>query len=150
MAMNGKLVAGGMVAVATVFGIGMWYAQQRSYYDTVTGIESVTVEGRDFAVSGYEGTDGPTSPLKLRGCFTLDDPAGALAAGVPAPRAVPLTTPDWIECFDEEAILADLTAGRATAIMAGEDEGDGADLYMAIYPDGRAYSWRIANEKYKE
>lgn len=150
MALSGKMVAGGMVAVAAVFGIGMWYAQQRGYYDTVTGLDSVTVEGRAFAVSGYEGTDGSTSPLKLRGCFVLDDPAGALAAGVPAPGAVPLTTPDWIECFDEDAILADLRAGRATAIMAGEDEGDGADLYMAIYPDGRGYAWRIANGKYKE
>jgi len=150
MAMTGKLVAGGIVVVAIVFGTGMWYAQQRSFYDVVTGIERVQVDGQDFAVTEYEGTDGTRSPLKLRGCFRLADPAAAIAAGEPAPDAVPLTTPDWITCFDEEAILADITAGRATPIMAGEDEGDGADLYMAIYPDGRAYAWRLANAKYKE
>jgi len=150
MARTGTLVAGGIVGVAVLFGIGMWYAQQQSYYDIVTGVERVRIGTEAFAVTGYEGTDGTRSPLKLRGCFRLADPAAALAAGEPAPRAVPLTTPDWITCFDENAILADLSAGRATAIMAGEDEGDGADLYMAIYPDGRAYSWRLANEKYKE
>ena len=150
MARTGTLVAGGIVGVAVLFGIGMWYAQQQSYYDIVTGVERVRIGTDVFAVTGYEGTDGTRSPLKLRGCFRLADPAAALAAGEPAPRAVPLTTPDWITCFDENAILADLSAGRATAIMAGEDEGDGADLYMAIYPDGRAYSWRLANEKYKE
>jgi len=150
MARTGTLVAGGIVGAAILFGTGLWYAQQRSYYTIVTGIDSVRIGQRDFAVTGYEGTDGTTSPLKLRGCFRVDDPAAAIAAGHPAPDAVPLTTPDWIACFDEDAILADLSAGRATAIMAGEDEGDGADLYMAVYPDGRAFAWRLANEKYKE
>ena len=51
---------------------------------------------------------------------------------------------------DEEAIFADLESGAATAIMAGLDEGDGADLYMAIYPDGRGFSWRLPNDKYEE
>lgn len=150
MARTGTLVAGGIVGIGAVFGIGLWYAQQISYYEPVSGLESVTVNGQVFAVSAYEGTDGRTSPLKLRGCFRLDDPEGALAAGEPAPDAIPLTTPNWIECFDEKAILADLRAGRATGIMAGLDEGDGADLYMAIYPDGRGYSWRVANDKYED
>ena len=148
MPRTGTLVAGGLVAVAILFGAGLWYAQQRGYYEVVTGIGSVRIGDRDFAVAGYEGTDGSRSPLKLRGCFRLDDPRAALAAGRPATDAVPLTTPDWIECFDEEAILADIRAGRAAAIMAGEDEGDGADLFMAVYPDGRAFSWRQPNGKY--
>ncbi len=146
----GTLLAGGIVLVALLFGIGMWYAQQRGFYDTVTGLESIRIGERDFAVSDYEGTDGITSPLKLRGCFRLADPEAAIAAGKPATDAVPLTTPDWIECFDEEAIFADIEAGRATGIMAGRDEGDGADLYMAIYPDGRGYRWRQPNGKYSK
>lgn len=150
MARTGTVVAGGIVGVTVLFGIGLWYAQQRSYYTPVSGIDSVRIGAQDFAVTGYEGTDGTRSPLKLRGCFRLSDPVAAIAAGDPAPDAVPLTTPDWITCFDEQAIMADLSGDRATAIMAGEDEGDGADLFMAIYPDGRAYSWRLANEKYKE
>jgi len=146
----GTLLAGGIVLVALLFGIGMWYAQQRSFYDPVEGLESVRIGDREFAVTGYEGTDGITSPLKLRGCFRLANPDAAIAAGRAATDAVPLTTPDWIECFDENAIHADIQAGRATAIMAGDDEGDGADLYMAIYPDGRAFQWRQPNAKYRK
>ncbi len=149
MPSNGTIIAGGIVVIGVIFGAGMWYAQQTQYYDTVTDVTEVTIGGQAFAVTDYTGTDGTRTPLKLRGCFTLTDPAGAIAAADPAPRAIPLTTPDWIECFDEEAILADMQAGRATPVMAGLDEGDGADLMMAIYPDGRAYSWREPNEKYK-
>lgn len=146
----GTLLAGGIVLVAVLFGISMWYAQQRSFYDTVEGLDRVQIGDRDFAVTEYRGTDGVTSPLKLRGCFRLADPEAAIAAGESATDAVPLTTPDWIECFNEDMIFADLQAGRATGIMAGDDEGDGADLYMAIYPDGRAFSWRQPNGKYKK
>ena len=149
MPKTGTLIAGAIVAGGILFGAGLWYAQQRSYYDVVTGLDSVRIGGRDVPVTGYEGTDGIRSPLKLRGCFRLADPAAAIAAGEPAPEAVPLTTPDWIECFDEEAILADMRAERATAILAGADDGDGADLFMAIYPDGRGYAWRQPNAKYK-
>lgn len=150
MAKNGSFIAGGIVVIATVFGIGMWYAQQQVYYQPVSGIEEVTIGGQVFAVTDYEGADGAITPLKLRGCFRLADPQAAIAAGAPFADAVPLTTPDWIECFDEEVILTDIEAGRATPIMAGLDEGDGADLIMAIYPDGRGYSWRQPNEKYAE
>ncbi len=150
MPKNGTFIAGGIVGIGLIFGIGMWYAQQRNYYEPVTGLTEVEIGGKTFEISGYDGVDGARTPLKLRGCFTLSDPRAAIAAGEPAPDARPLTTPDWITCFDEEAILADISNGNATAIMAGEDEGDGADLMMAIYPDGRAYQWRRANDKYAE
>lgn len=150
MARSGTLLGAGILLIGTVFGVGMWYSQQIGYYERVEGLTEVTINGTPFAVSGYEGVDGRTSPLKLRGCFLLDDPAGAIAAGEPAPDAVTLTTPSHVACFDAEGILADIRSGAATAIMAGLDEGDGADLYMAIYPDGRGYAWRLANDKYED
>jgi len=146
---SGTILASAMIAAATVFGVGMWYAQQHSYYEQVEGLTEVVINGQPFAVTGYIGTDGETSPLKLRGCFQLADPAAALAAGETTADAVPLTTPRWIECFDAAQIDADLRSGAARGIMAGLDEGDGADLYMAIYSDGRGYVWRQPNEKYE-
>ena len=149
MATSGKLLAGGIVAFGAVFGIGMWYAQVYAYYEEVTGINEVTVGVETFAVSDYTGIEARTSPLKMRGCFTFEDPQGAIVAGERATDAVPLKPPHWFECFDTVQILADIESGESIPIMAGLDDGDGADLYMAIYPDGRAYRWRQVNAKYE-
>lgn len=149
MATSGKLIAGGIVGIGVIFGVGMWYAQTRGHYEKVAGLTEVSIAGKPFAVRDYRGLDGPRTPLKLRGCFTLEDPKSAIAAGEPTDKAVPLTTPGWFECFDPEKISAAIASGDATAIMAGEDEGDGADLYMAIGPDGEAWQWRQPNKKYE-
>lgn len=149
MATSGKVLAGGMVAFAAVFGVGMWYAQVYAYYEEVTDISEVTVGSETFAVRDYNGINAPTSPLKMRGCFTLEDPKAAITAGLRAEDAVPIKPPHWFTCFDTEQIQTDIESGAATPIMAGLDEGDGADLYMAIYPDGRAYRWRQPNAKYE-
>lgn len=149
MATSGKLIAGGIVVFGALFGVGMWYSQVYAYYEDVTDITEVTVGAETFAVRDYRGITARTSPLKMRGCFTFDDPAGAIVAGERATRAVPIKPPYWFDCFDPVQILADIDSGAAIPIMAGLDEGDGADLYMAIYPDGRAYRWRQPNEKYK-
>ena len=146
---SGRLVAGGIVAFGAIFGIGMWYSQVYAYYEEVTGIDTVSVGGESFAIADYSGIEARTSPLKMRGCFTFEDPKAAIEAGEVASDAVPLKPPYWFDCFDTVQILADIEAGTATPIMAGLDEGDGADLYMAIYPDGRAYRWRQPNAKYK-
>ncbi len=149
MAASGKLLAGGIVAFGAIFGVGMWYSQVYAYYEVVTGTAEVTVGGEPFAVRDYSGIQARTSPLKMRGCFTFEDPKAAITAGKLSDDAIPLKPPYWFDCFDTEQILADIESGTATPIMAGIDEGDGADLYMAIYPDGRAYRWRQPNAKYK-
>ncbi len=149
MATSGKLVAGGIVAFGAVFGVSMWYSQVYAYYEEVVGLQEITVGGEAFTVRDYKGIEARTSPLKMRGCFMFDDPKAAITAGRLADDAVPLKPPYWFDCFDTEAILADIKAGAATPIMAGLDDGDGADLYMAIYPDGRAYRWRQVNSKYE-
>ncbi len=149
MAASGKVLAGGIVAFAAVFGVGMWYAQVYAYYEEVTDVTEVTVGNETFAIRDYDGINAPTSPLKMRGCFTFEDPKGAIVAGLRTEDAVPIKPPYWFECFDTEQIQADIESGLATPIMAGLDEGDGADLYIAIYPDGRAYRWRQPNGKYE-
>ncbi len=149
MAVSGKLLAGGIVGFGAIFGVGMWYSQVYAYYEQISGITEVSVGGAPFAVRDYTGIRARTSPLKMRGCFTFEDSEAALSAGEPTKDAVPLKPPYWFDCFDTVQILADIESGAATPIMAGLDEGDGADLYMAIYPDGRAYRWRQPNAKYK-
>jgi len=149
MAVSGKVIAGGIVVFGAVFGAAMWYFQVYAYYEEVTDVTEVRIGAETFAITDYTGINAPTSPLKMRGCFTLEDPDAAITAGKRAPDADPLKPPYWFECFDTESIRDDLESGAAVPIMAGLDEGDGADLYMAIYPDGRAYRWRHPNGKYE-
>ncbi len=146
--MNGKLLAGGLIGFALLFGAVLWWFQVYAYYGE-TEADSVTVQGREVAVSDWRGIDATTSPNKLRACFTVEP-----AAFVDVPRAPdpdPLLAPGWFDCFDARAIAADLEAGRATAYLAeDETEADAADYeilrMIAVYPDGRAFMWRHYRE----
>jgi hypothetical protein len=137
--MSGKIIVIGLLLFAAAFGIGLWYSQD-AYYEQVSGLTSVRIGGVDAPVTDYRGLDGESSPLKLRACFTVDP---ALVVGDPAPKATPLTTPDWFDCYDPEAIGADLSSGAARAVVA-EATPDGFRRIVAVYPDGRAFMWREA------
>jgi hypothetical protein len=137
---RGKKLVIGLVAFAVLFGVGLWYAQTRAWYDRVDGLESVTAGGRTIAVSDYLGLDGSSSPLKLRGCFTVD-PA-ALADLPEAEEASPLTTPGWFDCFIPIAIGNAVRRGEARAVVAAANEPAGFDRIIAYFPDGRAFMWR--------
>lgn len=138
--MKGRLLAGGLVAFSLLFGAALWWFQTRGHYVTVEGVAAVTVDGASVPVSGYEGIDAATSPLKLRGCFTAAGLDGPAAEG-----AEPLVAPGWFGCFDAERISQDLAAGRARAILAEANAPFGFDRIVAAYPDGRAYEWRQIN-----
>ena len=92
--MNGRILAGGLVLFAAIFGAALWYFQLYAYYEDVTGLETVEVQGRAVPVSDYRGVDADTSPNKLRGCFTVDPDAfeGVPLAENPEPLIAP---PGW-------------------------------------------------------
>ena len=146
--MNGKILMGGLVAFTVIFGAALFYFQVYAFYDRVEGLTSLTVQDREIAVQGYEGIDAETSGLKLRGCFTTDPAAYAGLSGVSKPT--PLSPPFWFDCFDQEQLQQDIDAGLATVYLAAENEKDGIDRVVAVYPDGRAYQWRQLNEKYQD
>ncbi len=138
--MNGRLIAGGLVGFALVFGAALWWFQTRGHYVSVEGVEEVVVAGEHVPVAHYEGIDGGSSPLKLRACFRADG-----LDGPEAEAAEPLVAPGWFACFDAERISQDLAAGRARAILAESNAPYGFDRVVAAYPDGRAYEWRQIN-----
>ena len=137
--MSGRVLAGGLVLFALIFGAALWWFQTRGYYvETVN--ETVTVAGVVIPVTNYQGIDADTSPLKLRSCFTADPIDG------PAPeRPDPLIPPGWFDCFNAEGIATDLASGDARAILAESNVPYGFDRIIAQYPDGRAYQWRQIN-----
>ncbi|MEO1918755.1 MAG: DUF6446 family protein [Paracoccaceae bacterium] len=146
--MNGKILISGFAAFVAIFAAGLYYALVYAYYEKVNDVPEIMVQDRTIAVTNYEGIDATSSGLKLRGCFGVT-PADfeGLAQGL---NAIPLSAPKWFECFDVKAIQTDLDAGRAVAYLAAENEKDGIDRVIAVYPDGRAYQWRQLNEKYQE
>lgn len=141
---SGTLIGLGLAVGAVVALAGGYYLNTYHYYQRISDVADVEIgEGR-FGVSGYDGLDNPTLPLRLRSCFTLENPEAALAAGRPAPDAEPFDAPFWFECWDAERIDADLRTGAATAIVAGgHTVGEFVfERIVVIYPDGRAFQWR--------
>ncbi|MFS4437537.1 DUF6446 family protein [Paracoccaceae bacterium GXU_MW_L88] len=145
--MSGRILVIGLIAFSLLFGVALFWFQNYAYYEEVAEQDVITVEGLDVAVTGWQGIDAPTSPIKARACFRIDprDVDGLGNEG----DATPLTAPFWFDCFDAETLAQDIEAGRATAMLAEKEVHDGADRYIAWYPDGRAYQWNQLNDKYE-
>ena len=141
--MSGRALVITLVAFTVIFGAVLWYFQTYAFYAEL-GAETVTIAGRDYAVSDYRGIDAMTSPLKLRSCFYLPAVPDAPVAENPTP----LVAPGWFDCFDARTIAEALEAGDAIAYLAQPDEFDGVDRLVARYADGRAFEWRQFNDKY--
>ena len=135
--MTGRTVMIGFLAFTVVFGVALWWFQTRAFYEE-TEAQSVEIAGERYAVSDWQGIDAPTSPLKLRACFTLDAVPDAPEATDPTP----LVAPAWFECFDAGMITRALESGEATAYLAEEEEFQGANRLVARFSDGRAFMWR--------
>ena len=60
----------------------------------------------------------------------------------PAPR----NAPSWFECFDAQAIAAELEAGTALTFLGQKNVEFGVDRIVAITEDGRGYIWHDLNE----
>ncbi len=129
------------------FGAALWWFQTRAYYETVEGVGAVDVMGSSLPVAEFEGIDAPTSPLKMRACFRVQDWAApdAVQHVAQAEGATPLVAPGWFDCFDAEAIEAGIAEGSIRAVLAGRDEPWGFDRIVAVDPVGRGWMWRQMN-----
>jgi hypothetical protein len=147
---RGKLVAGFLVAAALVGGVAMYWLQVYAFYDRLPPDTPMFVTPADagapvpLAVTGFEGIDATSSPLRFRACFRLVD-AGQVAAALPADNPVPLTAPGWFSCFDAAEIGAALAAGTARAVLSEHQIARGVDRIIAVLPDGRAFAWHQLN-----
>ena len=150
--MSGRLIGIILIGFGLIAGVGMYYLQVYAFYDEVAlAEEGGTVEMRvsvedgeqPLAVTGFEGIDATSSPIRFRACFTIDP--GLADAAKPYPDAAPLNAPGWFDCFDAAAIGADLESGAARAVMGQFNVIYGIDRILAVYPDGRAFAWHQIN-----
>ncbi|MFC7703930.1 DUF6446 family protein [Plastorhodobacter daqingensis] len=156
--MNGKILGGSIAAVALIGGAAMYYMQVYGYYQPVTqdaAAIALVPEGEDrprpVAVTGFEGIDADSSPLRFRACFDLAaGPEQDLQGFTPYPRPEPLNAPHWFSCFDAAAIGAALEDGAAQAFLGQAEIAPGVDRVIAVFPDGRAFAWHQLNDTYRD
>ncbi len=146
--MSGRRLTALLLGAVAVFAAALVWFQYFAFYERTDGLARLPVEGLAVPVAGWRGIDAGSSPLKLRGCFTLDP--GALAGLPAAETPTPLTPPPWFRCFDAGALTRDLAAGEARAVMLAQDRPSGFDTLAAVYPDGRGYVWRQLNDRYAD
>jgi hypothetical protein len=60
--------------------------------------------------------------------------------------ATPRNAPFWFDCFDAEAIAAELKAGTATAFLSAKNVHYGVDRIVTITQDGRGFVWHDLND----
>lgn len=152
--MNGKIVAGGIVVLAVIFGVGLYYSTEYAHYAPLeTSSEAAHLTATTFAgtqedllIDSIEGVDGISSPIKFRACFTTPMSVAMMTESFePYLRPTPLVAPSWFDCFDAKRIGADLETGTAVAFVGQENFTYGIDRVIAVYPDGRGYAWNQIN-----
>lgn len=152
--MNGKLFAGGIVALAVIVGAAIYYLQVYGFYREVAATDGSDVQlitladgtPAPIAYTDFRAIDADSSPIRYRACFTtplgLDE---ARARFVAAPDAEPRNAPNWFDCFDADAIGAEIKAGTAVTFVAVKNIAFGVDRVVAITADGRGFTWHTLN-----
>ncbi len=149
---RGRLVVALLVLGSAAMGVALWYAQTRAFYAEIpeaqseipmTGLDGVV---RPMVISGFEGIDADSSPIRYRACFETNLSLAALTESfTPYTAAEPLTAPGWFACFEAGAIAAALNEGRALAFLSEANAPWGIDRIVAVTEEGRGYLWPQIN-----
>ncbi len=156
--MSGRIVGVMIVAAALIGGGLFYYLQVYAFYEdvppddarskiTLTALHSGAPE--PLPVTGFQGIDALSSPLRYRACFKVPNSLAMLTETYQLiDDAVPLQAPGWFDCFDAADIGAALEGGRALAFLGQAEVADGVDRVVAVMPDGRGFAWHQLNDKY--
>ena len=137
--------------IALVAGAALYYLQVYAFYeevevDKVQLTSLISGEVEDILFENFKAIDSDSSPVRYRACYDTPSSLAMLTETyVIYDGAAPLVAPSWFDCFDADAIGADLEVGTAVAFLGVEDIQYGIDRIVAIYPDGRAYAWHQIN-----
>jgi hypothetical protein len=155
----GRLAVAVIVLAAALGGAFLWYTAERAFYEPVAftpGAEIRLVpligdQPEAIIVTGIQGTDADSSPIKFRACFTTPLTLAMLTETYrPYPEAVPLVAPSSFPCFDAGEIGQALETGEALAFLSEPEIHRGVDRVVAVFADGRAYAWHQTNASLKD
>lgn len=151
--MNGKIIGIGIMVFALIAGAGLYYLQVYHYYDKVAvpdAVELVSVvtgEPEEIIADGISAIDATSSPIRYRACFDTPMSHSLLTETYElAQGAIPLTAPDWFDCFNATEIGDALEDGSALAFLGQENIEYGVDRIVVIFDDGRGYVWQQLND----
>ena len=134
-------------------GVAMYYLQVYAFYDEISAVDQEIAltslfsgEPEPILYENFSGIDSDSSPIRYRACFSTTSSLALLTETyVIVDEAEPLVAPSWFNCFDAEAIGADLETGTAIAFMGTENIAYGIDRVIAVMPDGRGFAWHQIN-----
>ena len=143
-----------LVVTAVLGGVGMYYLQVYGFYEQVqatnvddvqlTGLESGSAE--TILYENFNAIDADSSPLRYRACFLTPMSQALLSETYEIYEApVPTVAPDWFDCFDANAIGADLETGSAIAFLGTFNVIYGFDRVVAVTEDGQGFVWHQMN-----
>lgn len=151
--MNGKWVGIAIMIIAVIAGAWMYYLQVYHFYETVEVPEPVALTSistgapEEIIADGIKAIDATSSPIRYRACFETPMSHSLLTETYElANGAIPLTAPEWFDCFDATEIGDALQSGAALAFVGQENIEYGVDRIVAIFEDGRGYVWQQLND----
>ena len=141
-----------MLLTGVVAGGLLYYQQVYAFYeeiefspDAIQLTSLSTGEAEPIVLQSFDAIDATSSPLRYRACFeTTLSLAMLTETFVIVDRGEPRVAPDWFDCFDAEQIGADIQT-EAIVFMGIENISYGIDRVVAVYPDGRGFSWHQIN-----
>ena len=153
--MSGKLVAGAIVMVALAAGALLYYLQIYGFYvevpaqgrDDVVLVNLVTEEPEPILHDNFRAIDADSSPIRYRACFETSHSLAMLTETyVMVDPTPPRNAPGWFDCFDAEAIAAEIKDGTALTFLSQKNVAYGVDRIVAVTDDGRGYVWHELND----
>ena len=133
----------------------MYYLQVYHFYERIgaTGhgdvqmTNLVTGQPEPVLADDFRAIDAESSPIRYRACFTTSMSLPMLTETYePYEKAIPRTAPGWFDCFDAEALGAEIDAGTALVFAGQRNLEFGIDRVVAITEDGRGYVWHEIND----
>ncbi|WP_299656833.1 DUF6446 family protein [uncultured Tateyamaria sp.] len=150
--MSGKIIGIIIVLSGIIAGAALYYLQIYGFYEEVEVAEvqlvSVVSDAPEpIPFANFEAIDADSSPIRYRACFTTDMSLALLTETyVGLEVATPRNAPGWFDCFDADAIAAELNAGTALPFLSQKNVDFGVDRIVAITEDGRGYIWHELND----
>ena len=153
--MTGKIASVAILVCAALAGIALYYLQVYHFYEEIpaTGHGDVRMTHQSTGVpepvlaDGFQAIDAESSPIRYRACFETSVPLEELSASYERyDGAAPRNAPGWFDCFDADAIGADIEAGTAIVFVGQRNFEFGIDRVVAVTEAGRGYVWHEINE----